>query len=115
MRKAMVIKTDGTLESIDLGDNPETEYQALRGAVGGWVQMVPLDDSGLILWCNEEGKMIGLPFNEKATRVWEAFWGRTDVMMGDCAVTGDVDWESELTKGLTPAEVIRVGAIANGL
>jgi hypothetical protein len=115
MRKAMVIKVDGSIESIDLGDTPETEYQALRGAVGGYIQQVPLDDSGLMLFCHEEGKLIGLPYNEGATSVWEAFWGETDVMVGDCVITGDIDWDSEMTKGLTPAQVVQVGAIANGL
>ena len=112
MRKAMVIKTDGTLESIDLGSNSEDEYKVLSGAVGGFIQMVPLDDSGLMLFCHEEGKLIRLPYNEGATKVWEQFWGQTDVMVGDCVITGDIDWDSELTKGLTPAQVVQVGAIA---
>jgi hypothetical protein len=31
--------------------------------------------------------------------VWEAFWGETDVMVGDCVITGDIDWDSEMTEG----------------
>jgi len=115
MRKALIIKIDGSIHEIDLGKNSQEEYDALSGAVGGFVQMVPLDDSGLLIWCNEEGKMIGLPYNEKATRVWEAFWGETDVMVGDCVITGDIDWDSELTKGLTEAQTLQVEAIANDL
>jgi hypothetical protein len=76
MRKAMVIKVDGSIESIDLGDSPETEYQALRGAVGGYIQQVPLDDSGLMLFCHEEGKLIGLPYNEGATKCLGGVLGR---------------------------------------
>lgn len=114
MRNAMVIKTDGTFHGIDLGENSHDEYEAISKAVGGMVQMVPLGESGLLIWCNEEGKLTGLPYNEFATNVWTRYWGQTDVMVGDCVVTGDVDWDSELTKGLTPAQVLEVGVTAHG-
>jgi len=114
MRNAMVIKTDGTIHGIELGANAQEEYEALRDAVGGYIQQVPLDDSGMMLWCNEEGKLIGLPYNEGATNVWVKYWGQTDVMVGDCVITGGIDWDSELTEGLTPAQVIEVGVTARG-
>jgi hypothetical protein len=114
MRNAMVIKTDGTFHGIDLGENSYEEYEALSSAVGGMIQAVPLGESDLMLWCNEEGKLIGLPYNESATNVWVKYWGQTDVMVGDCVITGGIDWDSELTKGLTPAQVLQVGVIANG-
>jgi hypothetical protein len=114
MRNAMVIKTDGTMHGVELGETPEDEYEVLSGAVGGYIQQVPLGDSGLTLWCHEEGKLIGLPYNEGATKVWVKYWGQTDVMVGDCVITGGTDWDSELTMGLTPAQVLEVGVIARG-
>jgi hypothetical protein len=114
MRNAIVIKVDGSIHGIDLGEDSRGEYEALSGAVGGMIQAVPLDDSDMMLWCNEEGKLIGLPYNESATNVWVKYWGQTDVMVGDCVITGGIDWDSELTKGLTPAEVIRVKFLAHG-
>jgi hypothetical protein len=114
MRNALVIKADGNIHGIDLGENSHDEYESLSGAVGGMVQMVPLSDSGLLLWCNEEGKLIRLPYNEKATKIWVKYWGQTDVMVGDCVITGDIDWDSELTKGLGPQQIIDVEVIANG-
>lgn len=114
MRNALVIKADGNVHGIDLGENSLDEYEAIAGVVGGMLQAVPLGDSGLIMWCNDEGKLIGLPYNHKATNVWVKYWGQTDVMVGDCVVTGDVDWDSELTKGLEPQQVIDVEALAHG-
>lgn len=114
MRNALVIKADGSIHGIDLGQNSEDEYNALSGAVGGYIQAVPLSESGMNLWCHDEGKLIGLPYNHKATNVWVKYWGQTDVMVGDCVITGDVDWDSELTLGLAPQQVIDVEAIANG-
>jgi Domain of unknown function (DUF3846) len=114
MRNALVIKTDGNIHGIDLGENSHDEYEALSDAVGGMVQMVPLADSGLFLWCNEEGKLIRLPYNEKATKMWVKHWGQTDVMVGDCVITGRFDDKSELTMGLTPAQILLVSAVTDG-
>ena len=114
MRNALVIKADGNIHGIDLGENSLEEYEALRDAVGGMIQMVPLSDSDMLLWCHEEGKLIGLPYNEKATKMWVKYWGKTDVMVGDCVITGGVDWESELSKGLTPAQILLVSAVTDG-
>jgi len=114
MRKALIIQTDGIIHSIELGNTPGEEYEALSSAVGGYIQEVPLDDSGMMLFCHEEGKLIGLPYNEGATKVSQKFWGKTDVMVGDCVITGDIDWDSELTLGLTPAQVLQLGEIVNG-
>jgi len=114
MRNAMVIKQDGTFHGIDLGESPEEEYSAISSAVGGMVQCVPLGESDLMLWCNEEGKLIGLPYNESATNVWVKYWGQTDVMVGDCVITGCIYCDFELTKGLTPAHVLEVGVVSSG-
>ncbi len=114
MRNALVIKADGKIHGIDLGENSLDEYEVLSGAVGGMVQAVPLGDSGLVLWCNEEGKLIGLPYNDKATKLWVKYWGQTDVMVGDCVITGDFDDDSELTMGLSPAQILLVSAVTDG-
>lgn len=113
MRNALVIKADGNIHGIDLGENSLDEYEALSGAVGGMIQAVPLSDSDMMLWCNEEGKLIGLPYNHKATNVWVKYWGQTDVMVGDCVITGGIDWKAELSKGLEPQQIVDVEAIAN--
>ena len=114
MRNALVIKTNGNIHGIDLGENAHDEYEAIAKAVDGMVQCVPLSDSGLMLWCNEEGKLIGLPYNEGATNVWTRYWGQTDVMVGDCVITGSFDDDSELTLGLEPQQVIDVEVLARG-
>lgn len=114
MRNAIVIKVDGSIHGIDLGEDSHGEYYALADAVGGMIQAIPLDDSDMMLWCNEEGKLIGLPYNQYATNVWVKYWGKTDVMVGDCVITGGIDWDSELTKGLTPEQVIQVKFLAHG-
>lgn len=95
MTKFAVLKVDGTLsfEEVDA----EKEYDFLSGTVGGYIQAVPLsyDETigDLTLWCNEEGKLDGLPFNQAATMLWELFYGKTDYMVGDVVLSGGTDEE----------------------
>jgi hypothetical protein len=46
--------------------------------------------------------------------MWVKYWGQTDVMVGDCVITGDFDEKSELTMGLTPAQILLVSAVTDG-
>jgi len=101
MRSAMVLTVDDDVNMVALGDTVASEYEVISGAVGGFVQAVPLADSGMVLWVHEEGKLIGLPRNGFATRVWERFWGATDWVAGVAVITGDFDDVTEKTLGLT--------------
>lgn len=40
----------------------ENELSALQEAVGGYIQAVPVAE-GICVICNEEGKLLGLPYN----------------------------------------------------
>lgn len=42
----------------------ENELSALQEAVGGYIQAVPFAADACII-CNEEGKLIGLPYNTR--------------------------------------------------
>ena len=91
MKTALRINTDFTTEVLDL---EEDSLKKLQGAVGGWVQAVDLRDD-LTLWCNEEGKLIGLPTNVIGTHLWEKSFGMTDMIMGDIVFTGGTDDEGD--------------------
>lgn len=52
-----------------VGEQPSVEdieptLKVMQALVGGYVQVVPLDE-GLDLWCNEDGRALGLPFNRR--------------------------------------------------
>lgn len=40
----------------------EDKLEALQGAVGGYIEVVPVRRDTVIV-CNEEGKLMGMPFN----------------------------------------------------
>ena len=61
----------------------EDTVEALQGAVGGYYEVLHLRDDAAIV-CNEEGKLMGMPFN---------FGFRGDAIVGPALFLG-VDGES---------------------
>ena len=97
MTKALRITTAGAIQELDLSRDSLT---VLQNGVGGWVQAVDLTTT-MTLWCNEEGKLEGLPHNPYAQKLWDtAFGADTDYIVGDVVLTGAPD-EEGYTTGLT--------------
>ena len=67
---AKFIKTDGTIKEVIPKDRKEFSLKELQKFVGGLIQMVSLP-SGKEIIVNDEGKLIGLPKNEEATKIWK--------------------------------------------
>jgi len=77
---AIIIKSSGKVEEVTFkGKKPKLEE--LQGCVGGYIECVYLKD-GKVLVVNEDGKMLGLPQNEKATSIIVE-QGRYDFIVGD--------------------------------
>jgi hypothetical protein len=103
MHKAVIIRTDDSREVVEF--EAGESYPLLREAVGGFIECVTLRDKNFAdMWLNEEGKVIGLPFNAVATLLWASMYGFSDVMVGDVVITGSCDEEGE-TLGLSDEEV----------
>jgi len=105
MRKAVVIGFDESIEVLDL-DAPEGSLKVLQDAVDGWVQVVDLAPK-LSIWVNEESKLNGLPYNGKATAIFQERFGAVDIILGNAVLTGGTDEEGE-TIGLTDEQVARI-------
>lgn len=82
MTKALIVKPDGSKEYVD----QEMTYEFLKETVGGWIEFVFVTE-GVHLYCNEEGKLLGLPVNIEATRLA----GRlgVDLLCGTVIFLGD--------------------------
>ena len=70
----------------DKKDDPD--YKAVSKFVGGMVEVVMFPNGDLLL-LNEEGKLMGLPLNEKASKLWKETFdndnyitGRNDFVVG---------------------------------
>lgn len=108
---AVFLPAEGVPSIVNLLD-PEfgSELDNLQHAVGGWVQAISLSQNweGLVLWLNEEGKLINLPFNPIATAIWEdSFHGyqgnANDWVVGNALITAEADSNGE-TMGFDRAE-----------
>jgi len=79
------------------------EYSGLddyQSAVGGLIDAVDLESIGATLFVNDEGLVIGLPFNARATFLW---WLHVSAAMnkamlvGDAVIVGMLDRQGEST------------------
>jgi hypothetical protein len=71
--------------------------QELQDIVDGYIEAVPHWDSHMgapcVVYCNEEGKLRGLPLNKRATALWWEYLGGgvyNDVLCGDIVIVVDL-------------------------
>lgn len=80
---------------IDPNDSSEVAriaptLDALQAVVGGYIECVTMDDGQWHLYCNEEGKLDGLPINVSATAFAHHMgWPRGDVLVGRVILLGN--------------------------
>ena len=98
MTKKNTLSTDAN-EFVIIDDKKnEPQYKAVSDFVGGMVEAVSFPNGDLLL-LNEEGKLMGLPVNEKASELWK------DTFDNDNYVTGRNDFV------VGPAILIKAGAL----
>ena len=79
-----------TFHDISDGDRYLGE---LRELVGGDIESVPLERYAMTMYVNENGKLEGLPRNNRATVLanWAAAIRADDIIGGDVVLTGPLD------------------------
>ena len=94
--RVTVIKTDGTISHVEQDTTPELKQ--LQDGVAGSIEVIPdfkyYEGENCVAFCNEEGKLEGLPFNGHATREWlqqsPVYLGR-DVLCGDIIIVSGTE------------------------
>ena len=84
---ALIIKTDGTAQTVPLPKNPDKHLELFHNAVDGYIEAVSLPD-GLLMYANEEGLLRQLPANPKATLLVHMCRGPFPTLVGDVIVVG---------------------------
>jgi hypothetical protein len=90
--KAVVIRVDGEIEEID------GTYENIREAIGGYLEIAPTPGAPFVMFCNEHGKLDGLPFNFIADQLANRYRTWEDPLMGDVVLVGPPDREGENTE-----------------
>lgn len=101
-KRALRIDPDGTVTEITVDG-----LDSLQAVVGGYIEGVQLKDG--YMYCNEEGKLIGLPVNPLATALAQTL--PYDVIVGSVVVLGNGDRNGNDTH-VTKACVARVAELA---
>jgi hypothetical protein len=71
-RKMMIINCPDS-NTTTLAEKRDLSLSRMQGLVGGLIQPVSLE-GGITLWCNEEGRLMGLPYNRMVVDSWGNSW-----------------------------------------
>ena len=93
----LIVKTDNSIEKVDLPADGQKRYPVLRDAVGGMIEFFPINRT---MWspvgvkdivCNEEYLYACEGRNAVAEEFWLRMWGKRNVVKGDVVfvVTGE--------------------------
>ena len=84
----MELNTKASQFKIIEDSKDEPDLKAAQDFVGGYVEGIPFPNGDYLI-INEEGKLIGLPINEQATKLWKETFdndnfitGRNDFVVG---------------------------------
>jgi hypothetical protein len=89
---AIVIKTDGTKDALQPKNNKVFTLEELKSVVGGYIEIVQLTEDYLMV-INEEGKLLNLPINVIATRVYRASRNTDDFIVGNVLICSNKEIE----------------------
>lgn len=102
MPRGLLIDPDGSHKLLDLPDDDHGMAEAIHQALNGYIEYVGMPN-GLSMFCNEHGKIEGLPVNPRATRLSGLF--PIDVIAGPVVILGEIDRMTGETRGLTDAQL----------
>jgi Domain of unknown function (DUF3846) len=90
--KALVIPADEALGVREVqipGQDSDGTLESLQVLVGGFIETIPHPTrSDVAPYFNEEGKLLGLPANRRATRLLQESIRPDDYIAGDCVFAG---------------------------
>ena len=81
---AFLEKADGTKRFIEPENGTDFSLKELQGYVGGYIEIISLG-RGERMVVNEEGKLLGLPYNDGAT-FWCRVAGLGHTIVGDAVI-----------------------------
>ena len=84
MVKGVVYKSNGSVEDRVFSKKNVT-LKEMQEIVGGYIEFIYLRKDNLVMVVNEEGKIMGLPFNAKATQLVKEC-NINDIIVGDVLV-----------------------------
>ena len=82
---AELIKADGQRQKVEPKNGEKFKLEELQGYVDGYIEAIFLDDDTVMV-VNEEGKLLGLPYNQLASIKFLQAKGYHEPIVGDVLV-----------------------------
>lgn len=95
MTKALLVSVDGSVKPIIVNG-----LKDLQELVGGYIEGIYSSTGGHLAYVNEEGKLLGLPVNSRASKIVHAMGARIqmqDYIAGSMVIVGAPDENGEDT------------------
>ena len=89
---AVIYKANGEKQEVTPENGKDFKLKQLQKIVGGLIEIFKLGN-GEIMVINEEGKLLGLPYNQDATTLYQNRFGAFDFVVGDVLVCKDNEVE----------------------
>lgn len=78
---ATIYRADGRIETVEPANGTDFSLEELQAIVGGRIEICETVFTDEILVINEEGKLLDLPINRRATGLYK--YGKIDPIVGD--------------------------------
>ena len=89
---AVIYKANGEKQEVTPENGKDFKLKQLQKIVGGLIDYVHLGN-GEIMVFNDEGKLIGLPYNREATERFQKAFQTDDFIVGDVLICKDNEVE----------------------
>jgi hypothetical protein len=104
VKRILLVPVEGEPTVITVGEDEELGVK-LHELVDGYFECIGLDQTGLSMWLNDEGKLNGMDWNPRGQLAWDAAYGvASDFIFGPVVFTGGADSEGN-TLGLTDEQL----------
>ena len=82
----VLFSADNSIKALEFKGSHVT-LEEMQKCVGGYIELIYLND-GMVLVVNEEGLILNLPYNERATIFATALEGKEHHIVGDVLLIG---------------------------
>lgn len=85
---AVIYKANGEREEVHPENGKDFKLEQLQKIVGGYIDMLGIGGDEIMVF-NDEGKLMGLPFNQEATERFQKAFQTDDFIVGDVLICKD--------------------------
>lgn len=83
---ALIYRASGDVENVEPKNGTDFQLEELQAIVGGLIDYQMTNDGNDLIVFNDEGKLMELPYNENATKIYQERVYEGDFLVGDVLI-----------------------------